>query len=217
LRITEAVDEHGRTMPLEISDTEGDGDMDLLVPVSPPFSRQFATLHLDDVCDGGAPPLVTVTLYTDNAKLRGFDAAGNLVDTADSGSDYRLRVLALRSDRGIARIEIEGSQISVVEVCWCCAEDQEPQFRRGDSNADGVLDIADASSLLSYNFLGTEPPSCLDAVDTNDDGFIDLSDAVAILNFVFLGGSPPPAPGPGLCGTDRTEDGLESCIYALCE
>jgi hypothetical protein len=94
-------------------------------------------------------------------------------------------------------------------------------FRRGDSNADGSLDIADAVCTLGYLFGGPEiacaqsVSSCLDAADANDDGRIDIADAVKILTHLFAQAGPLPAPF-GECGADPTEDMLECATFAPC-
>src|SRR5262245_14023758 len=59
-----------------------------------------------------------------------------------------------------------------------------PMFRRGDSTADGVVDVSDAVSTFSYLFLGGDGPGCLDAADANGDGKLDLSDGVAVLSWL---------------------------------
>ena len=80
-------------------------------------------------------------------------------------------------------------------------------FLRGDSNADGTVDISDSVFTLNYLFVGGPPSSCQDAADTNDDGKVDLSDPVYSLSFLFLGG---PAPGQPFdkCGADLSADEL---------
>src|SRR5688572_30090830 len=88
-------------------------------------------------------------------------------------------------------------------------------FRRGDSNIDGKVDIADPVDTLGCLFLGEKCSGCPDAADGNDDGEIDLSDAVHVLNWLFLGGRAPPAPGPIECGEDETADRLAACAYEL--
>jgi hypothetical protein len=75
-----------------------------------------------------------------------------------------------------------------------------PLFRRGDSNDDGRVDIADAVHIIFRLFGDGGEPPCLDAADAQADGSLDLSDPVFILDYLFLAGSPPPAPGPQACG-----------------
>ncbi|MEM7231597.1 MAG: thrombospondin type 3 repeat-containing protein [Planctomycetota bacterium] len=83
------------------------------------------------------------------------------------------------------------------------------QFRRGDSNADSSVDIADGVSIFGFLFLGGETPPCRDAADANDDSSIDITDGIYILNYLFLGGPSPLRPGPDSCGEDTTDDGLD--------
>ena len=46
--------------------------------------------------------------------------------------------------------------------------DTEPRFRRGDVNADGMVEVTDAIVRLQYLFLFAQPP-CLKSLDVNDD------------------------------------------------
>jgi hypothetical protein len=93
-----------------------------------------------------------------------------------------------------------------------------PDFRRGDCNDDGDVDISDASCILGWLFLGGEEPGCIAVVNTNGDSAPDVSDAVYLLSFLFSGGPPPVAPffdcGPGLLAADEAlgcETPPESC------
>jgi len=81
------------------------------------------------------------------------------------------------------------------------------QFRRGDVNLDGALDVADPVLLLAALFSGGTI-ACDSAADANDDGAIDIADPVRLLEHLFAGGSALPAPFPG-CGSDPTPDGLD--------
>jgi hypothetical protein len=80
---------------------------------------------------------------------------------------------------------------------------------RGDTNADGLVDLSDGIHLLSHLFLGTDG-NCVRAMETNSDGRVDLSDAVLLLNHLFLGGRAPLAPFPD-CGA--AEDSLPCAIF----
>jgi hypothetical protein len=78
-----------------------------------------------------------------------------------------------------------------------------PVFRRGDVNATGTVDTADAIYLFQHLFAGGPGILCPDAADANDDEALDLGDGIYILQFLFAGGAPIPAPYPG-CGPDTT-------------
>jgi hypothetical protein len=82
-----------------------------------------------------------------------------------------------------------------------------PRFRRADANADGGVNIADASFTLNYLFLGGPDPACIEAADANGDGSVNIADASFALNFLFLGGPNPPAPGSDDCGEDPDPPG----------
>jgi hypothetical protein len=79
-------------------------------------------------------------------------------------------------------------------------------FRRGDSNANGQVDLTDAIRILNILFLGLGELPCPDAADSDDS--VDLTDAVRILNVLFLGSGEIPAPGMTACGPDPTPDDI---------
>ena len=84
---------------------------------------------------------------------------------------------------------------------------QDQPFVRGDANTDRRIDLADAVTVLSYLFLGTQSLKCGDAADVDDSGALDITDPIALLKYLFLGAAPPrePFPTPGI---DPTEDDL---------
>ena len=94
-------------------------------------------------------------------------------------------------------------------------------FVRGDANADGARNIADAVSLLGYLFPGGGAPSvlaCFDSGDANDDGTVDISDVIFTLGNLFPGPGGPvgfPMPTAG-CGVDPTADSLDCASFPPC-
>lgn len=92
----------------------------------------------------------------------------------------------------------------------------EPEFRRGDMNADGQLDISDAVGGLGFLFVPGSVSTCVDAQDVNDDGAADISDVVYLLAFLFTPGAPPPADPVGTCGPDPTDDSLGCDDFTGC-
>ncbi|MEM7260697.1 MAG: lectin-like protein [Planctomycetota bacterium] len=82
-----------------------------------------------------------------------------------------------------------------------------PEFRRGDANADGVIDLADPIHHLGQLFVGLPAP-CRSALDSNDDGAVNLADPIYTLLFLFNDGRDLPSPA-GECGPDPTLDGLD--------
>ncbi|MBI4585002.1 MAG: VCBS repeat-containing protein [Planctomycetes bacterium] len=105
--------------------------------------------------------------------------------------------------------------------CATCFNDavrgSNSNFRRGDSNLDGALDVSNAIQTLFFLFLGVgRPLRCEDAADSNDDGKVDITDPVYSLGFLFLGRPPPPPPF-GECSPDPTRDALGCAAFAGCE
>lgn len=64
----------------------------------------------------------------------------------------------------------------------------------GDTNRDGVIDLADAIYILNYLFKGGPAPNPLEVGDCNCDQVVDLGDAIYLLNYLFKGGPPPCSP-----------------------
>lgn len=72
------------------------------------------------------------------------------------------------------------------------------EFIRGDADADGTLNLADAATILNYLFVGASV-SCEAAADTTGDTVVNLVDAIAVIRHLFGLGAPPWAPFP-FCG-----------------
>ena len=93
----------------------------------------------------------------------------------------------------------------------------ESLFIRGDSNADGGVDISDGIRILSFLFLGDADPGCLDAADTDDNGMVEVTDGVRVFKFLFEGGEAPAASNAFQCGPDPTADTLDCAAFASCD
>lgn len=78
-----------------------------------------------------------------------------------------------------------------------------PTWVRGDPNADGAVDVADAIALLTGLFDTPAAILCQASADVNADESIDLSDAISILSYNFSFGPAPAAPFPD-CGSEAT-------------
>jgi len=98
----------------------------------------------------------------------------------------------------------------------CRRHCDEIAFARGDVNADGRTNMADAISILGYLFLSAATLPCVDTADANDTGSLNLADAVYLLGYLFAGGTPPPTPFPD-CGLDPTTDSIGCESYPPCQ
>src|SRR5262245_15808187 len=95
------------------------------------------------------------------------------------------------------------------------AADTSVQFRRGDANGDGKLDLSDPIKTLGNLFIDGGEFSCAKACDSNADGLVDLSDVIFSLSYLFQGGAEPPAPGMR-CGADLSAGDLDCRSYPPC-
>jgi hypothetical protein len=89
-------------------------------------------------------------------------------------------------------------------------------FIRGDSDADGDVDLTDALFLLRALFRSGAQPSCAKSADADDDGGLQLDDAVLILAHLFQGAGGLAAPYP-FCGPDPSWDELSCKEFMPCE
>jgi len=87
------------------------------------------------------------------------------------------------------------------------------RFRRGDANADGAVDLADAIFTLNHLFRSGEAPVCADAADADDTLGLDLTDPIFLLDHLFRSGPGLQPPGSSDCGDDPTPDDLGDCRY----
>ncbi|OUU26152.1 MAG: hypothetical protein CBC13_00795 [Planctomycetia bacterium TMED53] len=141
-------------------------------------------------------PVATIN-YT--GSLPGSTPYLDFIDTL--GQPVVQNVLATTAGSSV-QPETEGPSVVVV-----IAE----QFIRGDTNADGTIDIGDPITLLGVLFGGETAIDCDDALDANDDGLVDIADGIRILSYLF--GADGPLPPPNQCGSDPTDDTLDCPSY----
>ena len=132
--------------------------------------------------------------------------AGTETSYADTLPDFGTYVYEITGTTGDGTSLPAACTVSVVSV----------KFVRGDSNADGMVNIADPVYSLGYLFRDGAPPPCFEAANANNDHALDISDIVYILGYIFRSQAPPPAPFPE-CGIDPTPDDSLGCEqYAPC-
>ncbi len=140
---------------------------------------------------------------------------GHMVMSPLGGSFWNLDIHPLFSVGGGVWGNFTNSEI-IVEYSLT-PPSADPELTRGDSNDDGMVNIADAVFLLSSLFptgAGVDLP-CEDAADANDDGTLNIADAIATLQSLF--GSPPaPLPSPTSCGVDPSADALGCDVGTSC-
>lgn len=98
--------------------------------------------------------------------------------------------------------------VTLAMLLWTTSASAQWTFTRGDCNGTPSVNVADAVAIVTYLFVGTFDPPCIDACDSNDDGVVDVSDPVYLLQFLFQAGPALPEPYPA-CGSDPTPDALD--------
>lgn len=86
------------------------------------------------------------------------------------------------------------------------------EFKRGDVNGDGIVNVTDVPELNDYLY-GGGSLLCEDASDVNDDGRLSVTDYFLILANQFLGENPPSGVNYGVCARDDTPDLLDCDTY----
>ena len=198
-------------------------------------------LTLNTVNDGAdtaffAPDFNSVELFADGFSV-GVVFFGAGLTFLPAGSDHELAVahytilsavsddttdLCFCTNLGVPTVDVvvvehsSGTTIVPTTACGSVEMNSSEEFRRGDGNDDGVVNIADAVYLLAYLFAAAPPPPCQSAADANDDGVLNLADAVAQLGTLFAANPPLPAPGVQFCGIDPTPDTLPCDLVSSC-
>jgi hypothetical protein len=169
---------------------EGTQFVNLWITVERP--DEFELIHTVTLyLNGSTEPYASKDVLLDQGDSEDESGEGNVITMGTMSTD---EVVAMQVDflRIAAGVNIPGG------------EPPPTGFRRGDSNRDGGVNIADAVYILQRLFAGGDPILCLDAADSNDDDGVNIADAVYILQRLFAGGDPIPAPGPDACGPDTT-------------
>lgn len=109
-----------------------------------------------------------------------------------------------------------GTDVATIDILVRDESGPDDDFRRGDFDGNGRVQITDAVNVFSYLFLGGAEPLCFDAADADDDGAIKITDGIRVLNTLFLGADSVEPPGILDCGPDPGADSFPSCIYDAC-
>ncbi|MBR5686301.1 MAG: immune inhibitor A, partial [Muribaculaceae bacterium] len=99
-------------------------------------------------------------------------------------------ISSLPTDKPIMlRFQTSGSSeycfIDDIEICYENTWTPEPELMLGDVNADGIVDITDATMLINY--LLSNDPTGIDMAnaDCDESGAIDITDATMLINYLL--------------------------------
>jgi hypothetical protein len=181
----------GTAVQPAIVDLDADGNEDIIVAT---YEAPFVAVYWNE----------GDRTFSDGPRLR--------VDESDAANPRYAAAADFDGDGDpdIASVQWAAGTLAVFENLACPV-----RFRRGDPNADDVMNIADAITILSFLFAGGGALECSDSADANDDGIVNVADAIYVLAHLFDTGPLPPAPFTG-CGEDPTEDSLGCAAFAPC-
>jgi hypothetical protein len=121
---------------------------------------------------------------------------------------------------GVSWLDADFQEIGRPEITRYCRSEPGEQcasdFRRGDTNGDGRVNLVDVIHIWENIFLGKRQLACPDAADFDDRNGVDITDPVLILNLLFRRVNLSAPPGPFECGPDPTADALPDCTATGC-
>ena len=185
-------------VPLEVNDC-GSGFGVFIPWTEAATASTVAMMNLySTLCNNDLPTKVEITLSHGFAcTLKAYDVYGTLVDTAVAGSQHLLQTLTLTSNTtGIERIEFDGAEICITEICLGCNEngvsepdpedcDRRVNIARQEGYEEGFeAGLAAAAALLNEN-----ETSCAIVEENHDITIpcIDLDGQKFPITFYFLG------------------------------
>ncbi|HQH71322.1 MAG TPA: right-handed parallel beta-helix repeat-containing protein, partial [bacterium] len=120
--IEQAYTAAGGPASLSVTDCSNDGSLDVSVPWSGATAVHKARIRMSpNLCGGLAPQQVEVVLkHGSYCTLTAYDDGGAVVDTVAAAAGPAIQTLTLTSVTGIREIEIEGTEICILRVCWVC-------------------------------------------------------------------------------------------------
>lgn len=154
-----------------------------------PLSVMFRNVILDDSSDAGGDPQATIEIDWGDGLIEGDLPVGSSIPHL-----YQIDPDSLAGFTVTATLTIQNSAGTAESAA-------EPMtlVLSGDSNLDGVVNIADVVTVLNYLFQGQGPLPCLLSADFNGDATIDIADAIYGLNYIFVGGATPVIPNSPDC------------------
>jgi len=64
-------------------------------------------------------------------------------------------------------------------------------YKCGDANGDGLINVGDMVFVINYVFKAAPPPNPMTKDDANCDGVVNLGDIIYLINYVFKSGPLP--------------------------
>ena len=118
---------------------------------------------------------------------QGYQMVTDVLDGFGGESESDNYRISVNSGGQPSAIGISQSNTYMVQAGYVLAS----HFKRGDTNADGIINSADVVFLIDYLFKGGPDPCPPEAGDASHDCVINSADVVYLINYLFKGGPPP--------------------------
>ena len=164
---------------LEVVDMNVDGALDV-VTLSATGPGSVYQVFFGQESDAG------VSFVAGASHLTTLSGRGSVLAVGDMNGDDSPDIVLTTEDTGDGQVFLNISDCAGGTIL------------AGDANADGDLNLSDATTILTHLFGGAALP-CPAVVDVNGDGALNITDALHVLGFLFGGGPAPVDPGVTSC------------------
>ncbi len=128
-----------------------------------------------------------------------FQNPGSFFDTLDPGETDTIETIS-QIPYDLTLLTADSLKLVLVSLSISILKDSAEVVlnvvaRRGDTNNNGSISIADIVYLINYLLKGGAPPQYYNTGDTNCDGTVSISDVVYLINYLFKSGPLPCFPG----------------------
>jgi hypothetical protein len=129
--------------------------------------------------DGTIPHFLGAQMPNHASVYDSLNGKGAFTFTPDSSqADSTYHIILIATDGALA----DSQRVHILVL----------NYRRGDTNNDGKISLADVIYLANYLMKGGPSPYPLDAGDTNGDKKINIQDPIYLANYLLKSGPAPP-------------------------
>lgn len=113
------------------------------------------------------------------------DAFSTIKMTGSEAYTIAFALGAVKTD-GVYKVMVGGTGVATAAVGYFEVGAAAPAYKLGDANADGIVNISDATAIVEAILAGS--PLTYGGADVNEDGTIgNISDATAIVEYILAG------------------------------
>lgn len=166
---------------------EADGAYSVNLTTTAAETDQYTVLVYKISDEGIADEIATATIpapSSSNITYINQDAFSTI--KADDAYTIAFALGANVAGDGTYKVMVGGTGIATAAVGYFEVGEDAPAYKLGDANADGIVNISDATAIVEAILAGS--PLTYGGADVNEDGTIgNISDATAIVEYILAG------------------------------